>query len=375
MTTERIVSTLTQGLEETLTREDLVHAVESKIPLKHYIGFEISGQPHIGSVIQSMRHIQNFQEGGAKCSIFLADWHTWINDKLGGDKTAIQEVAKGYFTDCFMAGAKVTGTDAKKIDWVMGSELYHHHDDYWETVIDVAKHTTLARMQRSITVLGRKEGDNLDFAKLIYPAMQVADIYFQRITLAHAGMDQRKAHAVMREVANKLQYHKIEHHGKPFSPIAVHHHLVMGLQKPPMWPIPEGKVSELRASLKMSKSVVGSAVFLDDSPEEIKKKIGGAFCVEKDLTYNPVLDWAEYLVFPFIKEFKIERPAKFGGNVSYKSYKELELDFGEGKLHPMDLKSGLASALTDVLAPARKYLSSDKVQSNKKEFEKLKVTR
>jgi tyrosyl-tRNA synthetase len=375
MTTENIVSTLTQGLEETLTRDDLVHAVESKIPLKHYIGFEISGQPHIGSVLQSMRHIQHFQRGGAKCSIFLADWHTWINDKLGGDKTAIQEVARGYFTDCFVAGSKVTGTDVKKIDWVLGSDLYHHQDGYWETVIDVAKHTTLNRMQRSITILGRKEGDNLDFAKLIYPAMQVADIYFQNVTLAHAGMDQRKAHAVMREVANKLQYHQLKHNGKTIAPIAVHHHLVMGLQKPPMWPIPEGKVSELRSSLKMSKSVAGSAVFLDDSPEEIKKKIGGAFCVEKDTTYNPVLDWAEYVVFPYVKEFKIERPQKFGGNVSYKSYTELKQDFAEGKLHPMDLKSGLASTLADVLAPARKHLSSEKVQSNKKAFEKLKVTR
>lgn len=363
------------GLEETLTREDLIHALDHKVPLKHYIGFEISGTPHIGSVIKSMHHIKHFQDAGVNCQIFLADWHTWINDKLGGDKTAIQEVAKGYFTDCFVAGAKVTDTDTKKIDWVMGSELYHNQDGYWETVVDVAKHTTLNRMQRSITILGRKEGDNLDFAKLLYPAMQVADIFFQQITIAHAGMDQRKAHAVMREVATKLQYHQIKHNNKVISPIAVHHHLVMGLQKPPVWPIPEGKVSELRASLKMSKSVAGSAVFLDDSPEEIKKKMNGAFCVEKDLTYNPVLDWAEHLIFPFVKEFTVERPVKFGGNVSYTSYKELEQDFAGGKLHPMDLKAGVAATLADVLAPARKHLSSDKVLAHKKEFEKLKVTR
>jgi tyrosyl-tRNA synthetase len=374
MTTETKVQQLTQGLEEVLTREDLVRAFDTNLPLKHYIGFEISGQPHIGSVIKTLRHIQNFQEAGAKCQIFLADWHTWINDKLGGEKSAIQEAARGYFTDCFVAGAKITGTDTHKIDWVLGSELYHNQDEYWETVVDVAKHTTLSRMQRSITIMGRKEGENLDFAKLLYPAMQVADIFFQQITLSHAGMDQRKAHVIMREVATKLQYHKITHQGKNISPIALHHHLVMGLQKPPLWPIPAEKLGEMRSAMKMSKSVHGSAVFLDDSPEEIKKKINAAFCVEKDVSYNPVLDWAEHLVFPFVKELKMERQEKFGGNVTYKTYSELEADFVSGKLHPMDLKNGLGAALAEVLAPARKHLSSEKVQANKKEFEKLKVT-
>lgn len=364
-----------EGLEETLTREDLVSALENGVPLKHYIGFEVSGQPHIGAALKSMYHIRNFQKGGADCSIFLADWHAWINDKLGGDKEGISRVAKGYFKECFVAAAKVADVDSGQLDFVLGSELYHHQDEYWETVLDVAKHTTLARMQRSTTIMGRSEGDTLDFAKLIYPAMQVADIFFQQITLAHAGSDQRKAQVIAREVAHKLQYHQLQHKGKSLSPIAVHHHLVMGLQKPPQWPVPKEKLQEMRSALKMSKSVQGSAVFLDDSPDEIKKKINGAFCVEKDLSYNPVLDWVQHLVFPFTNELSIERPAKFGGNVSYSTYAPLEADFASGKLHPMDLKSGLAATLAEILAPARKHLTSEKSKKYKAEFEALKVTR
>ncbi len=375
MDTDSKIETLTKGLAETLTREDLHHALSTNIPLKHYIGFEVSGQPHIGAALKTLYHIKNFQGAGAHCSIFLADWHAWINDKLGGDKEAIGRVAKGYFKECFIAAGKVAGANMDKVDFVLGSELYHHKDEYWETVVDVAKHTTLARMQRSITIMGRQEGENLDFAKLLYPAMQVADIYFQQITLAHAGMDQRKAHVVAREVARKLQYHGISHKGKEFSPIAVHQHLVMGLQKPPLWPIPKEKLQEMRSALKMSKSVQGSAMFLDDSPEEIKKKMNAAFCVEKNIEYNPALDWAEHLVFPFVKEFRVERPAKFGGNVEYDDYKQLETDFAEGKLHPMDLKQGLANALVDILSPARKHLTSERVKKLKSEFEALKVTR
>ncbi|MBM3281939.1 MAG: tyrosine--tRNA ligase [Candidatus Diapherotrites archaeon] len=369
------IETLSRGLEEILTLEDLKAAFETGVPLKHYIGFEVSGQPHIGAALKTLYHINNFQNAGVNCSIFLADWHSWINDKLGGDKESIRRVARGYFKECFIAASKVAKADADKISFVLGSDLYHHSDEYWETVIDVAKHTTLARMQRSITIMGRQEGDNLDFAKLVYPAMQVADVYFQQITLMHAGMDQRKAHVVAREVANKLQYHKLVHKNKTLSPIAAHQHLVMGLQKPPVWPIPKEKLSEMRSALKMSKSVQGSAIFLDDSEEEIKKKMNGAFCVEKNIEYNPVLDWAEHLVFPFVKEFSIERPAKFGGNVVYDNYKSLEADFAEGKLHPADLKQGMGHALASILAPARKHLTSEKCKKLKEEFTSLKVTR
>ncbi|MEK6902025.1 MAG: tyrosine--tRNA ligase [archaeon] len=375
MNTEQRIETLTEGLEEILTRDDLVHALDHKIPLTHYIGFEISGQPHIGAALKTMYHIKRFQDTGVKCSIFLADWHAWINDKLGGDKAAIAKNAKGYFMECFLAAGKVADVNLSKVDFVLGSELYHNQDQYWETVVDVAKHTTLARMQRSVTILGRAEGDNLDFAKLLYPAMQVADIYFQKLTIMHSGMDQRKAHVIAREVAPKLQYHKLTHGKTTISPIAVHHHLVAGLQKPSVWPIPTDKLAEVRAAMKMSKSVQGSAVFLDDSEAEIKSKMNKAFCVEKETGYNPVLDWTEHMVFPFTNQIKIERPEKFGGNVEYDSYSELKADFASGKLHPADLKQGVGTALAKVLAPARKHLSTDKVQALKKEFEQLKVTR
>jgi tyrosyl-tRNA synthetase len=366
---------ISTGLEEILTPDSLMLAIETGIPLKHYIGFEISGTPHIGAAIKSLYHMKHFIEAGVDCSIFLADWHSWINDKLGGDKHAIARVGKGYFKECFSAAAKVVGVDEEKIRFVLGSELYHAQDEYWETVVDVAKHTTLARMQRSITIMGRAEGESLDFAKLLYPVMQVADIFFQQMTIAHAGMDQRKAHVVARDVADKLQYHGIKHNGKPVSPIAVHHHLISGLQKPPVWPIPPEKLSEVRAAMKMSKSVVGSAVFLGDTEAEVKKKINNAFCMEKEIGYNPVLDWAQHLVFPFTQEIQIIRPEKFGGNVSYSTYKELEADFAHGKLHPMDLKQGVGQSLADILAPARKHLEHPRQLKLKEEFEQLRVTR
>ena len=127
---------------------------------------------------------------------------------------------------------------------MLGSDLYHHNDEYWATLIDVAKNTSLARMQRSITILGRKEGESVDFAKLLYPAMQVADIFIMGVNIAHAGMDQRKAHVIARDVASKMRVTPLlDAKGAQIKPVCVHHPLLLGLNKPTVWPPPEGATS------------------------------------------------------------------------------------------------------------------------------------
>ena len=244
-------------------------------------------------------------------------------------------------------------------------------------MIDVSKNTNLARMQRSITIMGRAEGESIDFAKLIYPPMQVADIFFQGINLAHSGMDQRKAHVIARDVALKMRISPLLNKKKEkIKPIAIHHHLILGLQKPPMWPVPKENLQELWGSMKMSKSIPDSAIFITDSPEEIRRKINKAFCPEREIEFNPVLDWCKSLVFR-IKPFSLEikRNVKFGGNVVYKDYLDLEKDFYDGKVHPADLKNSVAEAIIKILGQARKHFEQPKMRKMKEEMEKLLITR
>ena len=49
-------------------------------------------------------------------------------------------------------------------------------------------------------------------------------------------------------------------------------------------------------------------------------------------------------------------PAKFGGNIDFASFEELESAYAEGKLHPMDLKNGVATELANILEPVRTIL-------------------
>ncbi len=367
-----------RGTEEVLTEDDLKRYLESGVPLNHYIGFEISGKVHLGTGIVCMSKIKDFLDAGVKCSVFLADWHSWINDKLGGDLEQIQKIATGYFKEGLKACLGAVGADAEKVKFTLGTELYHNNDKYWETFIDVCKNTTLNRMHRSITIMGRKLGEGVDFAKLLYPAMQVADIFIQNVNLAHAGYDQRKAHVVARDVALKMKKNNlVNNNGEKIKPICVHHHLILGLTKPAIWPIEnQTQLQEMWSDMKMSKSIPNSAVFVNDTPEEIKSKVRDAFCPEGNVSVNPILDWAKYVIFRNKgSNILIERPPKYGGDIEFNSYTELESAFLSKSLHPQDLKIGVADKIVEILEPVRKHFEKPHIQKMKKELEELIITR
>ena len=142
--------------EEVITKQDLKAALEIGLPLKHYIGFEVSGQMHIAQGIMMGRKIAELQKAGVDCSCFLADLHTFINGKLGDDLNVIREVAAGYFKECLKLGVHMAGGHPNEIKFNMGSELYDKFkSEFLIDVIDVAKNMTLSRAMKSITIAGR----------------------------------------------------------------------------------------------------------------------------------------------------------------------------------------------------------------------------
>jgi tyrosyl-tRNA synthetase len=366
-TTDKIALVKRPPTEEVLTTADLKTLFNEGRHIRHYIGFEISGLIHLGTGLMTGAKIADFQKAGIDCSVFLADWHAWINNKFGGDMETIQRVAVGYFKEGLAVSIAAMGGDPDKVRYVMGSELYRDSESYWTNVINISKNLTLARVRKSITIMGRQQAEEVNFAQLIYPPMQVADIFEQDLTLVHSGMDQRKAHVIAREVAPKLEREK---------PVAVHHRLLLGLNQPPVWPVEKEKLRELWSQMKMSKSIPKSAVFIHDSPEEIYDKLKQAFCPAQNTDFNPVLDWAKTILFRDGEaEFVVHRPKKFGGDITFYDYDSLETAFAKGELHPLDLKTAVAERLVDLLAPARDHFSKPKYAKMLEELKEIKVTR
>ena len=333
-----------QPVCETVTEAELRQLFETNEHPKHYIGFEISGKVHLGSGLLTSLLLKDFIAAGIRPTILLADYHAWINGKLGGDLEKIQEVAAGYFKSAFVS----LGLGEDKVSYVLASEIYGK--DYWKEVLGISKDTTMQRMLRCTTIMGRAQKDSLDCASVLYPAMQAADIFALGVDICHAGMDQRKVHMLAREIAEKRGRKK---------PVALHHRLLMGLQGPQKMGIEENAKDDLEISSKMSKSKPDSCIFIHDSEAEIARKLKGAYCPEKSAENNPVLEMCECFILRDEKSvLKVERPAKFGGDVEFASYAELKNAYVSGKLHPMDLKSATAAALAKMLEPSRKYFEA-----------------
>jgi tyrosyl-tRNA synthetase len=123
----------------------------------------------------------------------------------------------------------------------------------------------------------------------------------------------------------------------------------------------------------MSKSVGKGAIWVNDTPKEVKEKYRAAFCPEKVVEGNPVMDHARLVVFPHLDELNIERPEKYGGDLSFQNFEELATTFSKGELHPLDLKNGVADAMNKLLQPVAEYF--EKKPENLEKIRSLRITR
>jgi tyrosyl-tRNA synthetase len=331
--------------EEILTPEDLRLLLETEEHPVAYNGWEPSGLVHLGTGIICAYKMKDFAEAGIRFKAYLSTWHAWLNNKLGGDLDLIKKAA-----DLFKHSWIALGVPKDKVEFIYSDELYDDLD-YWAKTVLISKNISIARGRRTLEIAGRKETEARMVSDFLYTPMQVADIFHLKVKICQLGIDQRKANVVARELGEKLGFWK---------PVCVHHHLLQGLEKPKVWPIPEGQEKEAVASAKMSKSKPETCIFLYDSPEEIKQKMNKAFCPEKTIQFNPIIDICKYIIFRERETIKIERPAKFGGNIEFQNYNELEKAFEQGKLHPQDLKNATANELAAILEPVRRYFENNK---------------
>jgi tyrosyl-tRNA synthetase len=427
---EKIALVQRPPTEEIVTENELRSLFETKASPKHYIGLEISGKLHLGSLIIPGFKINDFIKAGIQSNVFLADWHTYINNKLNNDWDLIDKISQYY--------EKAFKFFCPGVNVIFGSDLYKETDDYWKNFIVFSKQITLARTLRSLTIMGRTEKDALDFSQLLYPSMQSVDIKALDLDIVHAGLDQRKIHMLVREVFPKLHW-KV--------PVSVHHHILSGLAEPsrvsiisspsptsnnapsdvtnianknktasitggdssnsgsgsdyvanasssssssfnnfdsdaatsintnnPSYDLPKDSSTPINNKAltfeatksesfddskifnKMSKSNPSSSILIHDSQQEIYNKINKAYCpagISKD---NPVLEILGYIVFHQYHEIVVERPSKYGGDVSYGTFDLIKKDYENNKIHPKDLKMTASRYLDKIIAPVRDYL-------------------
>jgi len=343
--------------EEIITLEELRTLLEKKKNPIAYDGFEPSGQMHIAQGLMRTINVNKMVKAGCRFRMLVADWHAWANNKFGGDLERIQTAGK-YMIEVW----KACGMRTDKIDFVWAKDVVTKLD-HWKTTVDIARNSTVARITRCSQIMGRKTGESLNAAQIFYPCMQAADIFRLGCEITQLGMDQRKVNMLAREIAerkgmiNQLGYEGKGVNGKP---VVVSHRMLMGLMGPVKAKgFDDNESIDKSISSKMSKSLPDTAIFVHDSEDEIKRKINAAFCPMGEANENPILEYAKEIVFRSSGELEIKRPEKFGGDVTFYSYSEVEKSYVNGDIHPQDLKIAVAEHIDRLISPIRRHFEKD----------------
>ena len=306
-----------------------------------YVGFEPSGKAHIGWKVLALQ-CKRMLEADANVMIFLADWHAWVNDKFNGDMQAIQTTA-AYMEATFRAllDHPPEGEGPGELRFVWASKVMES-PDYWARVLRCSKGATLAMVRKTFTIMGRDEASSdHDLSKFYYPAMQAADIFEMDIDVAIGGMDQRKAHMFMRDVASKYGWQKAT---------CLHTPIISSL-----------KASGARMESfdhKMSKSDPKGALLIHDNAEQIRKKMRKAYISPED-PESPVYELAEHIVLAEFGEIVVTPDPRFGEPSTWTSLEAFRTAVMDGTLHPLDAKFGVADGIARGLYGVHAHFESD----------------
>jgi len=329
--------------EECVTEDDLRALLAKKEEFRLYDGFEPSGRMHIAQGIFKALNVNKCTRSGGKFVFWVADWFALMNDKMGGDLDKIKVVGE-YFIEVW----KGAGMNLDHVEFRWASDdIINNAKPYWEQMLDISKRFTLTRIKKCCQIMGRLE-NNLTAAQILYPLMQCTDVFFLKADVCQLGVDQRKVNMLAREYCDSV--------GRKLKPVVLSHHMLYGLA--------EGQA-------KMSKSNPDSAIFMEDTPDEVVRKLSIAYCPKKpsenpkelegeslslveDELKNPCLDYVKHIVMSQ-PDAVFEAP----GGKTFETFEEVRDAFLNDKLSEEDLKSGLATCINKLMQPVRDHFENN----------------
>jgi tyrosyl-tRNA synthetase len=322
---DKKVELITRNTQEIIGEED-IKSILAKRDFKVYLGTATSGKPHVGYFVPMMK-IADFLKAGCKVTLLLADLHSHLDDQKTPWELLDHRVE--YYKQVLSALLKVVGADLEKLTFVRGTD-FELSPEYTLDMYKMAALSSYRDCKKAASEVVRL-GDSPQLSGFMYPLLQALDEEYLDVDAQYGGVDQRKILMFARESLPKIGYK---------SRIEIMTPMIPGL-----------------TGQKMSSSELNSKIDLLDSADEVKAKLKKAYCEPGIVEDNGVLAFLKYVVFVLYedqgKEFVIERPEKFGGPVSYKTYQELEDDYKEKKIHPLDLKMQLATVINEWLEPIR----------------------
>ncbi len=331
MNIEKKLELIKRNTEEILGEEDLKELLKKKTPVAYW-GTAPTGKPHVGYFLPMLK-IADFLKAGFKVKILLADLHAALDNV----RWSVLDKRYEYYKKIIPLMIKAIGVNDKNLEFVKGSD-FQLKPEYMFDVLQMSSYVSVRDANKAASEVV-KQGGNPKISGLIYPIMQAVDEQYLKVDCQLGGTDQRKIMVMAREFLPKINYNKR---------VEIMNPLIPGLI---------GK--------KMSASDEKGKIDLLESEESVKKKLKNAEMVFGDIN-NGVIGFLKYVIMVIKQDkkqkFVIKRDKKFGGDLSYSSYEQLEKDYKNKKLHPLDLKNAVSEEINSLISIFRK---------NKKELEKL----
>ncbi len=352
MTPEERYALITKNIEEVIGDESLKAKLAAREQLKIYWGTSPTGKPHIGYLLPLIK-LGHFLKAHCRVIVLFADLHAYLDSKKSTLELVKYRVQ--YYEEVIKKTLQLLGINISILFFVQGTQ-FQLTPKYTLDMYKMLSKISVNEAQRAGAEVV-KQCENPMMSSLVYPILQALDEEHLDVDIEFGGTDQRKIFALSHDFLPKIGYNKRIHLMNPLIPSF-------------------NRGTEVLDSRKMSCSDPNSKIDLLDDPKDIMKKINKAYCEVGNITDNPLLTFTKYVIFPILelkdgKEFCIDRPENYGGKMTFNSYEELERQYEERLVHPVDLKQGVREFLINFLQPLRDHFSSpDKVELIKKAYPK-----
>ena len=332
LSVDKKVELIKRNTEEIITEKELKDLLNKKKKPVVYLGWSITGKTHVGYFVPIIK-LADFLKAGFHVKLLLADLH----GALDNTPWEVLEDRYNYYAKTIPLMFKAIGANITNFEIIKGSK-FQLDSKYMFDILKLSSFISVNDAKRAGSEVV-KFGDNPKLSGLIYPLMQSMDEQYLGVDVQYGGVDQRKILMFARENLPKIGYkQRIE----------------------VMTPLLPGIVGK-----KMSASHEKSRIDLLDDEKTIKAKIKSADMVAGNPENFPMA-FLKYVIMVIKgdrkEKFVIKRDKKFGGDLEYKNYQNIEKDFTAKKIHPLDLKMAVAEEINKLLKI---------IQKNKKELEKI----